>query len=234
MSSEFLSSTSVPAAPADQAAADRLLLAILSHVPFDGWSDAAISAGARELGIAPEAAFDRLPGGLRGLAAAFSAWADRAMLAVLAADGVVLSDLRVRERIETVVFARFMVLEPHREAVRAALGFLALPTNADLALSLTARSADAIWRHAGDRSADFSYYTKRGLLAAVVAATTLYWLDDRSAGLAATRRFLRARIADVIGIQALRRQLRGLASELPDPVLVLRRTRDAWKRAAGS
>ena len=35
----------------------------------------------------------------------------------------------------------------------------------------TARTVDAIWHAAGDRSADFSWYTKRAILAAVYAAT---------------------------------------------------------------
>ncbi len=71
---------------------------------------------------------------------------------------------------------------PHREAVRRGLSFLALPVNAPLGAKLLYRTVDDIWYAAGDRAADFSFYTKRGLLAGVVASTTLYWLDDRERG----------------------------------------------------
>ena len=50
----------------------------------------------------------------------------------------------------------------------AASGFVPLS-------ACTARTVDAIWHAAGDRSADFSWYTKRAILAAVYTATVLYW-----------------------------------------------------------
>jgi len=210
---------------------ESVLLATLRHVAFDGWSNAAMAAGARDTGVDPDRLQILFPAGLRDLAAAFSDWADRSMLATLEADGVVLADLRVRERIEALIIARFTVLAPHREAVRAVLGFLALPQNADLAVKLTASTANAIWRAAGDRATDFSYYTKRGLLASVLAATTLYWLDDRDEAMLGTRRFLAARIGNVIALQGLRGQMQKLAAGLPDPVRFVRSVRDAWSRA---
>ncbi len=220
--------------PAESSPRDPILLATLNHVAFDGWSDAALAAGAREAGADPDLVRILFRGGLRDLAAAFSDWADRSMIAAIEADAIPLADRRVRERIEALTFARFTVLAPYREAARAVLGFLALPSNADLALTLTARTADAIWRPAGDRATDFSYYTKRGLLGSVLVATTLYWLDDRSEGSEATRRFLNARIDNVIALQALRGQFRTLTAGLPDPVRILRSAREAWGRARPS
>ena len=58
-------------------------------------------------------------------------------------------------------------------------------------------TVDTIWHAAGDRSTDFNFYTKRGLLAGVYAATTLYWLDDRSDDAQATAAFLDRRLAEV-------------------------------------
>ena len=75
---------------------------------------------------------------------------------------------------------------PHKEAIRRALALLALPRNARLAAACTARTVDAIWHAAGDRSADFSWYTKRAILAAVYGATVLFWLRDASEDDAAT------------------------------------------------
>lgn len=210
---------------------DPILLATLRHVAFDGWSAAAMAAGARDAGLDRDRLSIVFPGGLRDLAAVFSDWADRSMVAALEADRVVLADLRVRERIEALIVARLTVLAPHREAVRAALGFLALPQNADLAFRLTASTANTIWRAAGDTATDFSYYTKRGLLASVLAATMLYWLDDRDEAMQGTRRFLRARIDNVIALQGLRGQVQKMAGGLPDPVRLLRRIRESWSRA---
>ena len=157
---------------------DRLLAAALAHVPFDGWSAAALEGGARDLDADPGMAAVVFPGGGRQACAHFSRWADRAMTRAVEPDD--LAGLRVHERIAFLVGARFDALAPHREAVRRGLTLLALPRNAALASRLLYRTVDDVWHAAGDRSADFSFYTKRGLLAGVIASTTLYCWTTRA------------------------------------------------------
>ena len=64
----------------DTADKDALLLATLANVPFDGWSIAALRAGARSLGLAEAEARALFPRDGAALVAWFSNWADRAML----------------------------------------------------------------------------------------------------------------------------------------------------------
>jgi ubiquinone biosynthesis protein COQ9 len=59
---------------------------------------------------------------------------------------------------------------------------------------------DAIWHAAGDRSADFSWYTKRAILTAIYSATLLFWLRDSSDEDADTRAFLARRMQGVGGL----------------------------------
>ena len=59
---------------------EKLLLAALPHVAFDGWGQRALRAAAEDLGIAPALAFNAFPGGGPELIEAFSAWADRRTL----------------------------------------------------------------------------------------------------------------------------------------------------------
>lgn len=210
---------------------DRLLDAALRHVPFDGWSAAALAAGARDCGIDAEAARAACPGGVAGALTRFSRRADRAMVAALAAADT--SDMRLRERVAFAVEARLAVLEPHREAVRRGLSWLALPQNAALGARLLYRTVDDIWYAAGDRSADFSFYTKRALLAGVVASTTLFWLDDRSENGAATRGFLERRIADVLRIGGLGRRAAGAGGAVRGAVNPLCVLRDVLKERYG-
>jgi ubiquinone biosynthesis protein COQ9 len=65
---------------------------------------------------------------------------------------------------------------------------------------------DAIWHAAGDRSADFSWYTKRALLTGVYGATVLFWLRDASEDDAATLAFLDRRLAGIGRIGGVRRR----------------------------
>jgi len=202
---------------------DRLLLAALPHVAFDGWGAAALRAGARDAGMTAADIRRYFPGGGRDALAAFSHWADARMAAELARHD--LAGLKVRERIALAVRLRLEALAPHREAVRRGLSFLALPPNTGLGARLLYRTVDAMWRAIGDRSADFSFYTKRALLAGVLSSTTLCWLGDDSEDFAETRAFLDRRIADVLRIPAARARLERLARHLPDPFRLLRAVR---------
>jgi len=202
---------------------DRLLLAALPHIPFDGWTDKAFQAGIADQAMETSDFRRFFPGGARDAIEHFSGWADRRMAAALADRA--LDDLSIRKRVALATRLRFEVLAPYREAVRRTLGLLALPPNIALGAQLLYRTVDAIWRAIGDRSADFNFYTKRALLAAVLSSTTLYWLDDRTDGFEASWAFLDRRIADVMKIPALGSRLRRLGDCLPNPAGLFRAAR---------
>lgn len=181
---------------------DALLLALLPNVPFDGWTRAAMRTAAAQAGIDPTELALLFPRGPRDVAAWFSAWADRQTVAALKKGRI--GTQKIRARIAAGVLTRLDILLPHREAVRRSLSLLASPLNLPLGAKLLYDTVDTLWHAAGDRSTDFNFYTKRGLLAGVYAATTLYWLDDRSEDTEATAAFLDRRLAEVLAIPRLR------------------------------
>jgi ubiquinone biosynthesis protein COQ9 len=190
--------------PERSAERDAAIAAMLPHVAFDGWTLRALRRGLGDMGVPPDDAEILFPGGAADMIEAFCDWADRGMEAEAAASG--LDAMRVSERVRAVIALRLERNRPHKEAVRRALALLALPSNARLAAAITARTVDAIWHAAGDRSADFSWYTKRATLAAVYGATLLYWLRDSGEDDAATLAFLDRRLAGVGRIGSLRRR----------------------------
>jgi ubiquinone biosynthesis protein COQ9 len=209
-----MSETSGPAADF-QAQRQRLLDAVLYEAPFEGWTEAALFAGARAAGLAPNAALNLFPGGMMEVLEAWHRRADAEMVEALAAQD--LAALRVPERIALAVRTRLEQALPHREAVRAGLAYLANPLHAPRAARFGYATVDAIWRAVGDRATDFSFYTKRATLAGVYGATVLYWLNDRSPGTTETWAFLQRRLADVGRIPRARAQLRRLTEHLPNP-----------------
>lgn len=177
---------------------DAALDALLAVLPFPGWTFAALCAAA-----GPDA--DLLfPGGPVDMAEAYSDLADRRMADGLPADG------RLSARVRAVIAARLAQSGPHKEAVRRAIAIVA--TRPGAAAATLARTADAIWHAAGDRSADFSWYTKRGILAGVYASTILYWLRDDGADDEETLAFLDRRLAGTGRIGRLRRRAEQLVS----------------------
>src|SRR5579862_160315 len=150
---------------------DALLLALLPEVPFDGWTEAALRAAGRRAGLDRDEVAALFQHGPRDIVAWFSRWADRQTLAALTARK--LQRLRTSERVALGVRTRLSVLQPYREAVRRSLTLMALPQNLPLGAKLLYEAVDTLWHAAGDNSTDFNFYTKRGLLAGVYAATTL-------------------------------------------------------------
>lgn len=207
--------TETPAFDRD-AVAEQVLEAALAHVPFDGWSLEVLQRGAQDAGHERLMALRVFPRGVVDAIEFWCALVDRRMVAALAArDG---ATLKTRERVALAVRLRLEALVRHREAVRRAVGLLALPLNAGSAAQTLWRTIDAIWYAAGDTATDFNYYTKRALLAGVYGATLLYWLDDRSEGSADTWAFLDRRIGEALSVpQALGAFGRRLG-DLPNPL----------------
>ncbi|MFD1625078.1 COQ9 family protein [Azospirillum griseum] len=211
---------------------DELLLATLPNVLFDGWSLQSLRDGAEQAGLDSTALLRAFPGGVADAVAHFSAWTDAETLKRLDADP--LDGLKVREKIARAVRTHFEVLEPHREAKRRQLAYLAMPQNIPLGLSLLHATVDSLWFAAGDTATDYNHYTKRALLAAVVSATTFYWLDDPSEDHAESWAFLDRRLADVMRVgkaTATMGKLNGLLAHLPSPMRFARQVR---QRSAAS
>jgi ubiquinone biosynthesis protein COQ9 len=176
----------------------RLLDATLNHVPFDGWTLTALQRAAADLDLDAATAVNAFPGGAAELIAFHSEEADRRMLDEL--QPLDLPAMRVRDRIAAAVRLRLEQNAEHREAIRRALAFLALPQNGPLGLKCLYRTVDAMWYAAGDTSTDYNFYTKRLLLSGVYSSTLLFWLNDESEGSAETWAFLSRRIDEVLKI----------------------------------
>jgi ubiquinone biosynthesis protein COQ9 len=189
---------------------DAAIEAALPNVPFDGWTRTALRRGLASIGASPDDAELLFPGGGADMIEAFCDWADRRM-----EQGAAKIDpaLPLHRRVRAVIVLRLEQNRPYKEAIRRALALLALPGHARLASVCTARTVDTIWHTAGDRSTDFSWYTKRAILTAVYAPTVFFWLRDSSDDDAATLAFLDRRLAGVGRIGSVRRRVAALVDQ---------------------
>lgn len=189
----------------------RLALAVGENAVFDGWSRAAVDSAAQQLGIDPVQARLAMPKTQAGLIDVYIQEVDRGLEAYFTPER--LAKLKIREKIRALVWRRLEIMGPAREAVRRALAILAMPQNVPLALRIGWRTADVMWRIAGDTSTDFNHYTKRMTLGAVYGSTLLVWLDDHSEGCTETAAFLDRRIDDVMKFEKFKAQWRGSADQ---------------------
>lgn len=179
---------------------------MLPHVPFDGWTATAAAAAEADLGLVAGTARLAFPGGAADMVDGWIASLDADMAAALNTDPF--RALKVREKITTAIRTRLELAAPHKEALRRAAAILATPTSLPRATRIGWRTADALWRAAGDTSTDFSHYSKRALAGAVYSATLLYFLNDDSEDHADTWAFLDRRIANVMRIETAKARLK--------------------------
>lgn len=195
---------------------DSLLDAALAHIAFDGWTLKSLQAGAEDAGQGSDAALRTFPGGVKDAVAHFVRRTDQRMMAAL--EQKLLDEMKIRERITCAVRTRLELLENEKEPVRRAVGFLANPAHAALATELTWGTVSAMWYAAGDRSADFNFYTKRMVLTPVYSATLLCWLQDDTEDHAETWAFLDRRIENVMQFMMtkgkLEKRFQGLGDQL--------------------
>jgi ubiquinone biosynthesis protein COQ9 len=201
----------------------HLVEAMLPHVPFDGWTGAALETAAAEVGVKPAVARLAFPGGAFQMVDAYIRTADVKMIAAL--DNPEFHALKIRQKITLAIRTRLEQAAMHREAIRRAAAVLAFPGHARATAGLTWRTADTIWRLAGDTSTDFNHYSKRALAGSVYAATLLYWLNDESEGAADTWAFLDRRIANVMAIETTKAKLKVQTGEGPSLLRFLGRLR---------
>ncbi len=189
----------------------KLALAVGENAVFDGWTQQAVNSAAQQLGIDPLQARLAMPKGQPGLIDAYIQEVDRELQAYFTPERI--ATLKICAEISALVWRRLEIMGPAREAVRRALALLAMPHNIPLALRISWRTADHMWRIAGDTSTDFNHYTKRMTLGAVYGSTLLVWLDDNSEGWAETEAFLSRRIDDVMKFEKLKAEWRGSSEQ---------------------
>jgi len=173
----------------------RLLEHALPLVPFTGWTDHTLRDAAERAGLDDFSVKRAFPGGAAAMLDYFFTQADETLARSL--PEAELAAKRMPERIEALILARLAYWLPHREAVRRAVAMRTLPWKLAHASTSLYKSVDLMWRIAGDKSTDFSFYTKRMTLAALYSSTLLFWLNDESEAQADTHAFLLNRLQNI-------------------------------------
>ena len=193
----------------------KLALAVGENAAFDGWTGKAVDTAATQLGVDQAQARLAFPKQPAEMVDAYIQGVDAAMEAHFTPDRI--AAMKVRDRIRSLVWFRLETMGPAREAVRTGLSILAMPPNLALGARIGWRSADLMWRIAGDTATDYNHYTKRAILAGVYGSTLLAWLDDQTEGWTETSAFLDRRLAGVMRFEKWKAAWRG--SDLRRPSL---------------
>ena len=186
---------------------------VAANAAFDGWNAQAVDAAAVTARVDADVARLAFPGGAIDMIDAWFASVDAEMLRRLSPE--TLAAMKVRQRITALVEARLDIVAPNRESLRRAFALLAMPQNLAKAARLGWRSADIMWRAAGDTATDYNHYTKRAILGTVYAATVQVFVDDDSEGHADARAFLGRRIDGIMRFEKAKARFTGGGERMP-------------------
>ena len=120
--------------------------------------------------------------------------------------------LKTRDKIKTIMELKFDSNAYLKDALPEMLKFLLRPGNIFMSIKMLHQNSDFIWNLAGDKSNDFNYYSKRGLLSMVYLATLIYWLNDKSNKGIGTKNFISKSVDGIVDGVSKFKQLNVLRS----------------------
>lgn len=180
----------------------QILDEVLKNVPFDGWTDATLINAAANINIIEPYCEMIFPNGIKDVIAFYLAQLDLRLKDQL--NALDLTSLKVREKIFTAVKLRLQMHADNKIISKTLVKFFAYPQNIALGAKLNWQTVDNIWRSIGDKSIDFSYYSKRMILMAVYDSSLLYFHNDDSEGNKRSWEFLNKRIDNVLQINKIK------------------------------
>lgn len=177
-----------------------------ANITFDGFSDAAFTATADEVGVPADLAKAAFPRGIHDLGVEMHMAADRLLADRIASENM--EALRYSEKVARAVMIRLEIAGETKEAVRRAASYFALPQNTSAGAKCIWNTADTIWNALGDTSDDLNWYSKRTILSAVYSSSLLYWLGDDTPDLDKTKAFVGRRIDNVMQFEKTKGQIK--------------------------
>lgn len=208
-----MSETALPADPTIDEIRVALAPVIGRHAGFDGWSEAAVHAAADDMDVDRDVAMLAFKGKAIDMIDAWVEGIDLELARRLPPE--TLNAMKIRDRITALVATRLEIMAPDRESLRRALAIMAMPLNLARAAKMGWRSADRMWRLAGDTATDLNHYTKRMTLSAVYGSTLSVFVNDDSENFADTRAFLDRRIDNVMQIEKVKYQAKQRKDHTP-------------------
>ena len=196
-----------------------ILAAMLPQAAFDGWTQKSLRAAVKNTDLPKGAEELYFP---QGPLEVIRFWSEQ-MNIKIAADMAELdqANMKIRDKVTAGVLSALYAIGPHEEAARRALSRMSLPDALGQGPRQLWSVADTIWHAIGDTSTDGNYYSKRTILAGVIASTLTVWLSDEEPQKPKARKFLDDRIANVMSFEKAKWDFKKRTANIPNPAEIL-------------
>ncbi|KAK8597648.1 hypothetical protein V6N13_095048 [Hibiscus sabdariffa] len=174
-----------------------------------GWSEEAMIAGAKEVGISPSivGSFPRKE------AALVEFFMDDCLQRLIDRidSAEELQNSTPSQRINKLVRIRLEMQAPYISKWPQALSIQAHPLNVSTSFKQRAMLVDEIWHAAGDETSDLDWYVRRTVLGGIYSTTEIYMLTDSSPEFRDTWLFLDNRVEDAFDLKKTIQEAKHLA-----------------------
>ena len=168
------------------------------------WSKSLLQKLEKKCDFLPNYHYVLFSEGIEQIMEGFEEWQDQKMIELIAEEE---PKLKIREKISKALEIRIIKIVPKSVILKQNAAFL-LPSNLLLGVKCYSKTCDLIWRYAGDKSDDFNYYSKRGLLLCVYISTRLFYLSDDSKEFVKTKEFIATSLESIINIANIKNKIK--------------------------
>ncbi len=174
----------------------------LLHVPSEGFTDMALIKGARDKGYNDglRAMFEN---GAADLIFYHLRTRRLALLDTIKANEEEFMSKSEVDRTTYLINERLKYNVPYLSKMKDGLALMTQPKNLTASIWELQQLADTIAFYAGDKSNDFSWYSKRFAIAGTYSASELFMLNDKSADFQDTRNFVERRIKNANTVESM-------------------------------
>ncbi|XP_076890599.1 uncharacterized protein LOC143541744 [Bidens hawaiensis] len=178
----------------------RVLQASLQHVIRLGWSEAAMIAGARDVGVSPSIV-GAIPRKEAALVEYFMDKCLQKLIDTIDSVELQLQDLVASERIAKLIKLRLQMQAPYISKWPQALSIQAQPSNVSTSFKQRAMLVCEFCHASNDEGSGVDWYLKRTVIGGVYSSTEIYMLTDNSTDFNDTWVFLNERVRDAFDLK---------------------------------
>ncbi len=143
------------------------------------------------------------PKGTAELVQSFENWLNIKMLSTLEK---IEKPKKIREQIALALETRIINLVSKNVILNNSSFFL-IPSNLLYGNEIACQTCDLIWKYAGDKSTDYNYYTKRGLLLPIYLSAKTFYIADNSKNHEKTKDFIKNALDNIINIASFKNRV---------------------------
>lgn len=180
----------------------------IENLPFEGWSASTLERASRELGFPKGYSEVLYPAGFKEFSKEFADICNKEAIRKAKENG--LDTMRVSQKAEELIYQKIKLYHAKlrtKEGFKKLISYSVFPTSAVTTVRNIFSFSSEAWYEMGDRSTDFSYYTRRASFSAIYTKAALYSLDDDSQNLDKTRNYIKKSIDGLMKFHKLKNNL---------------------------